>query len=476
MNNKEDLLSLAGQNKPMIKEEVSERIEYGCLMLFLNVPVWDKITSVIRKDDLYIKDDDYGIEKDPHLTILYGFHDEVTPEQVLNLYKSSVPLKPIEVKISGISIFENFDFDVVKFDVNSDLLTKINGIMKKLPNTNKFPDYHAHITIAYVKRGEGKKYIKPFEKERILKGNELVYTWKGHKGKEDGETLSLEEKGILKEFAYPEIRPEERSTWNINGELVDIKFFVEKYDIWNQGGYADPSEASVLEFLQNNYEDFIHDEKLKKELLVALTDRNVLDETVLNEMSIQSIDYTDLITPEYIKELEMSDNYERYIEYYQYEENMVDVDKEEIEKTEEFKNWLTYELREKYDDTVDRITNKIKPDGTIDIWRRIKVDDIWVNHLIQAGKHLGIYWSWDEHAAEAHWGDTTKNSNALIKSSIKEEYIDWKSTIYANMDLSLGEEEKEITLFKNTSLKIEELSIDGQDIDELQLRNKTFYA
>lgn len=200
-------------------------------------------------------------------------------------------------------------------------------------------------------------------------------------------------------------------------------------------------------------------------------------------MSIHSIDYDNIITPEYIKELETSDNYERYVEYYQYEHNLVDVEKEEIEKTEDFKNWLTYELRARFDDAVDNIKDKIKPDGTIDIWRRIKVDDIWVNHLIQAGKHLGIYWSWDERAAEAHWGDTAKNSNALIKSSIKEQYIDWNNTIDANMNLVLGEDEKEITLFKNTSLKIEELYIDGQDVEdvmgsdyELQLKNKIFYA
>jgi hypothetical protein len=286
----------------------------------------------------------------------------------------------------------------------------------------------------------------------------------------------------INEFAYPELESE-KDTWDINGEQVSIPFFVEKYDIWNQGGYADPSEASVLEFIQNNYEDLTHDEKLKKELLRALTDKNVLDETVINEMSIQGINYTDVITPEYIRQVEMSDNYDRFIENYQYEENMVDVDKEEIEKTEDFKNWFKYELNYRYDEAVERITSKLKPDGTIDIWRRITVDDEenrWISHLADAGKHLGIYWSWDERSAEAHWGDSTKNSDALIKSTIKEEYIDWRNTLYANMDMSLGEDEREITLFKNTSLKIEELYIDGEDVMTSNfasvIRNKTFYA
>ena len=85
------------------------------------------------------------------------------------------------------------------------------------------------------------------------------------------------ESDSINEFAFPEF-PEPNDTWNINGEQVGIPFFVEKYDIWNQGGYSDPSEGSVLEFLQNNYEDFVHDERLKKILLQALTDRNILDE------------------------------------------------------------------------------------------------------------------------------------------------------------------------------------------------------
>ena len=290
-------------------------------------------------------------------------------------------------------------------------------------------------------------------------------------------------KFLLNEFAYPEVNANQNSTWDINGEQVGIPFFVEKYDIWNQGGYADPSEASVLEFIQNNYEDFTHDEKLKKELLWALTDRNVLDESVINEMSIKTINYDDVITPEYIKQIEMSDNFERFIEYYQYEENMVDVDKEEIENTPEFKNWFKYELNYMYDNAVERITNNLKPDGTIDIWRRITINDEenrWISHLADAGKHLGIYWSWDERSAEAHWGNSAHNNEALIKSSIKEEYIDWRNTLYANMDMSLGEDEREITLFKNTSLKIEELYVDDNDVMTSDfasvIKNKTFYA
>lgn len=479
-NNREELLNLAGQNGKMIKEETSERIEYGSLMLFFNIPRWNKITSVILPDDLYEKDGEYGIEKEPHLTILYGFHDEVNAEDVFKLVKENISMKPIEVHLSGISVFKNPDFDVVKFDAESPELTKLNGIVKQLPNTSNFPDYHPHITIGYVKKGEGEKYIKPFEKIRVIKGSELIFTKKGYRGK-DGEVLELSE---VNEYAYqPEHPIEPEDTWNVNGENVNLNFFVEKYYEWNQGIYQSASKESVQEFFKNNYGDFVYNEKLKHQVLVKLVDNEVLDEGVLNEMSIHSIDYDNIITPEYIKELEMSDNYERYVEYYQYENNLVDVEKEEIEKTEDFKNWLTYELKARFDDVVNNIKDKIKPNSTIDIWRRIKVDDIWVNHLIQAGKHLGIYWSWDERAAEAHWGDTAKNSNALIKSSIKEQYIDWNNTIDANMNIVLGEDEKEITLFKNTSLKIEELHIDGQDVEdvmgsdyELQLRNKIFYA
>jgi tRNA nucleotidyltransferase/poly(A) polymerase len=267
----------------------------------------------------------------------------------------------------------------------------------------------------------------------------------------------------------------------VNNKIVDINFFAKEYDIWNtesgrgRAEYSDPNEASVLEFLQNNYEDFSHNEKLKHKLLWKLTDNDVLNET-----PIDSITSDNIITPQYIKDVKRSDNYERYIEYYKYENNLEDEDKEVIEQNEDFKEWFIWELKYKYDDVIDKIKEKIKPNDTIDIWREMTVDDNWIYHIGTQGKHLGIYWSWEENAAEAHWGDSKKYNKAIIKTSVKEDNIDWTNTIYANMDLALGEDEKEITLFKNTSLKIEELYINGEDIMDspqaIPIKNKIFYA
>ena len=83
--------------------------KFGCVMLQLEIPNWEKILSSINKEDVY------------------KIHDE--------------------------SLFENPKYDVLKFDVISPLLNKINKkLTKELPYTSDFPDYHAHCTIAYIKK------------------------------------------------------------------------------------------------------------------------------------------------------------------------------------------------------------------------------------------------------------------------------------------------------------------------------------
>ena len=133
--------------------------DYGCVMIEIPFDNWNKITSLINKEDIYYgNDDSYGIQDNPHLTLFYGLHDDVTEEMVKSVFDN---IDKINIKVKGIGIFENKDFDVVKLNVISDEILKgINRELSKFPNSNEFPDYSPHITIGYVKKGMGKKYLK----------------------------------------------------------------------------------------------------------------------------------------------------------------------------------------------------------------------------------------------------------------------------------------------------------------------------
>lgn len=154
----------------------NRKYDYGCVMCDFTVPDWDNRTSFIRADDVYTSDDDnsYGIEDEPHVTILYGLHEDVDNDAVVEYLKNQ---QPVIVKILGISIFENDDYDVIKYDIESDILVLMNEELKsKFSFTNNYPDYMPHMTIGYVKSGEGKKYIKSFEEPEEMVSNVFSYS------------------------------------------------------------------------------------------------------------------------------------------------------------------------------------------------------------------------------------------------------------------------------------------------------------
>lgn len=196
--NKELYCALTDRN---VLNERDEKVEYGALMLFLDLPKWEEILININKDDIYEVDGEFGLETEPHITILYGFHNNVNADKVFDKYKENFNLKPIKIKTTKISIFETDEYDVVKIDVESKILSEMNSVMRELPSTVTFPKYHPHITIAYVKKGSGKKYVKSFEKKYEIVGNELIYSTK----KEKKNKLKLSEKGILKEEVVKKI-------------------------------------------------------------------------------------------------------------------------------------------------------------------------------------------------------------------------------------------------------------------------------
>lgn len=95
-------------------------------------------------------------ETEPHITVKYGLHAD-SPEELFGVLHGQ---PPITVTLGKTSLFKNDDFDVVKIDVDSPDLHALNEkIADAMPHTDTFPDYHPHVTLAYVKHGEGQRFV-----------------------------------------------------------------------------------------------------------------------------------------------------------------------------------------------------------------------------------------------------------------------------------------------------------------------------
>lgn len=139
-------------------QEGSAIRSYSCLMLDCQdlYPHIVKIHDQIAPEDVYDDEPGHSIEHEIHTTVKYGIH-LTKPSEAL----SEISLFPIKYKIKGISLFENEKFDVVKFDIESKDLRKLNQqVCDKLECTDKFPSYSPHMTLFYAKKGTGKKYTK----------------------------------------------------------------------------------------------------------------------------------------------------------------------------------------------------------------------------------------------------------------------------------------------------------------------------
>jgi 2'-5' RNA ligase len=160
----------------MLLEKKNGEYEYGCVMAQLNIDEaqWEDIQSPIKDGELH-QGDNMGREDDPHITILYGLHKSVSDDEIEEVISD---FEPFEVELKKVDIFENDDFDVIKFSINNKDLTQYNKILKELPHTNSYPDYKAHVTIAYVKQGMGKEIMDRYKdiEGLSLTCNEIRYS------------------------------------------------------------------------------------------------------------------------------------------------------------------------------------------------------------------------------------------------------------------------------------------------------------
>ena len=165
--------------KNLIAEAVRNRLlEYegnpaGCLMINLEIKpeAWAHIQSQIADEDI----SNNHREEHSHVTILNGIKGIVPTEAIENILKD---MEPPTIVLDKIGYFSQDDFDVLKFDIASPDLHKLNQAFLGIPHdSSEFGgEYRPHATICYVKSGMGSKYAGRLKTPLIVKPTKIAYS------------------------------------------------------------------------------------------------------------------------------------------------------------------------------------------------------------------------------------------------------------------------------------------------------------
>lgn len=131
--------------------------ELGCLMVRLPL---DGATKILRWSEAHIQPSDLaddGIEHEIHVTIAYGFTADVQADEVFDAVEKITGGDPLVFQLGDISRFAtNPEYDVIKVEVTGPALARLHyglrAVFKERLQVT-FPDYKAHLTLAYVKKG-----------------------------------------------------------------------------------------------------------------------------------------------------------------------------------------------------------------------------------------------------------------------------------------------------------------------------------
>ncbi len=162
--------------KPKMTESKIGSYSYSCLMAELDPEdkffVIRNLTSQLNPSDL-VWGDGKGAELEPHITVLYGIH-ETSPRPFMELLKE---ISPFSVEVTGLTIFEGEQYDVLKLDIRSPELVSLNNLIRrKFEHTSSFPDYHPHCTIGYLKKGVASRYVGDTRMISSLKVSGLTFS------------------------------------------------------------------------------------------------------------------------------------------------------------------------------------------------------------------------------------------------------------------------------------------------------------
>ena len=141
------------------------QVEFGYLRAKL--PSW--ISKNIHQNEVL------SLEHRPHATVYYGAdkHDFDQIEDVVQSYG-----RPIRVSLGALDVFERPDHDVLYIGLVGDSLHRLHDDIAKLPYSRpqSHPSYIPHLTLAYLKKGAGRRYIgqTPFHMVASARGLTVI--------------------------------------------------------------------------------------------------------------------------------------------------------------------------------------------------------------------------------------------------------------------------------------------------------------
>jgi len=297
-NNKEELLSLTGQNKS-VEEGVGDKYFEKLTSRPDVTSVEDtKASSYVQREEekpfKIIRGDNYGmtptaIYKNPKSLNNFGENVRAIADKYGDLYVAlddgwfnhGEMAKKIGLRKNDMAVYDNRAFVLLHRIDKTNKFGLADSSEQYIEYGKEYYDTAVNL-LRQVKRNNPQYmfFLGYFQRD----GNDMEEVsdiqdslYESYNKRLDAITEALE--SLNEHLEYPEIVP---NKYLVNGQMVGLKFFINKYDEWNnQGGkpgYSDPSRESVLEFFQNNYEDFSTNKKLMQDLLWALTDRELLNE------------------------------------------------------------------------------------------------------------------------------------------------------------------------------------------------------